>query len=189
MIARHNSVVTSKNQITYFIGDFTFSSYAASKEILSRMNGQKILILGNHDISDKRHISVKQFLEMGFKDVITEKIIKFSNGEVALLKHYPYEKHPLKLWWMRLTGKLGPFKKYHAFYPINKGLWLLHGHVHRGPKRIEKQINVNVETWDYYPVSESQICKMMAEYKAELNSRPFKRLLKKIVNIITARSN
>lgn len=50
MIAQHNSVVKPSDTV-YFLGDFMLSSSADKLlEIVTRMNGRKILIKGNHDV-------------------------------------------------------------------------------------------------------------------------------------------
>lgn len=47
LIKRWNSVVTNKDEV-YHLGDFCFGK--KNIDIASRLNGDKILILGNHDI-------------------------------------------------------------------------------------------------------------------------------------------
>jgi len=161
-----------KRDVVYVVGDFSFGTKEETKGILDRLNGTKILIVGNHDKRSKRHITVREYLEIGFESVMDEDVIKLSNNMPVLLKHYPYEVHPLKMFWMRITGKLGPFKNHYAFYPVDKGLWHIHGHIHQGPKLVGKQINVNVESWNYIPVSEAEICRMINETE---KNKPFNR--------------
>jgi calcineurin-like phosphoesterase family protein len=69
-----------KRDLVYVVGGFS-----------ERLNGELILIAGNHDKRSKRRLTIRDFLEVGFKSVVDEKIIKLSNGEPVLLKHYPYE--------------------------------------------------------------------------------------------------
>lgn len=57
-----NSIVT-KRDLTYFLGDMCFDR--KSLEIIKRLNGRKLLILGNHD----NHLTVRDYLEV-FDDVI-----------------------------------------------------------------------------------------------------------------------
>lgn len=63
MIERWNSTV-SKEDIIFHVGDFSFFNIALSKDILSRLNGDKRLIMGNHDTK-----SVASYYEMGFQRV------------------------------------------------------------------------------------------------------------------------
>ena len=39
------------NEKVYVLGDFAFSGWTLTKKILDRLNGHKILILGNHDLA------------------------------------------------------------------------------------------------------------------------------------------
>lgn len=57
-----NSIVT-KRDLTYFLGDMCFDRESLS--IIKRLNGRKLLILGNHD----NHLTVRDYLEV-FDDVI-----------------------------------------------------------------------------------------------------------------------
>ena len=48
LIKRYNSCVR-KNDVCYFLGDVGMGNAEQLKSIISRLNGKKILILGNHD--------------------------------------------------------------------------------------------------------------------------------------------
>jgi calcineurin-like phosphoesterase family protein len=61
IIKRHNSKVR-KNDRLVVAGDFSFAGKEKTAEILTRMNGTKILVKGNHD----RNHSAKWFTEAGF---------------------------------------------------------------------------------------------------------------------------
>lgn len=150
-----------KVDLVYIVGDFSFGTKEETRDILSRLSGRKILIVGNHDRRSKRHIKIREYIEIGFDSVMDEDVINLSNDIPVLLKHYPYEIHSIKMFWMKLTRSLGPFKTYYAFYPVDKGLWHIHGHIHGGQKINGRQINVSVDTWDYRPVSESEICRII----------------------------
>ena len=60
IVKRWNSKVT-KCDTVYIIGDVSFGDYEQTKAVLDRLNGQKILIKGNHDRHNKRKMrTVKQ---------------------------------------------------------------------------------------------------------------------------------
>jgi len=46
---------------------------------------------------------------------------------------------------------------------INRGQWLLHGHVHQAWKVKGNMINLSVEVWDYKPVSEDTIYEIISQ--------------------------
>lgn len=157
MIECWNKVVYKKDRV-YVIGDFSFyRDIEKTKEILSKLNGNKILIRGNHDL-----FTSKQYIEAGFEDVRDELLIKLSNKKRVLLKHYPYYNYKL---FNQIKDYLklrkNSWRNYYTFYPINKGFWHIHGHHHGGERVIGKEINVNVDSWNFKPVSESEIISIM----------------------------
>ncbi len=44
--------------------------------------------------------------------------------------------------------------RYPEKHPIDTGGYLLHGHVHQHWKHQGRMLNVGVDVWDFYPVSE-----------------------------------
>ncbi len=152
-----------KRDIVYIIGDFSFGEKAETQNIVKQLNGlKKTLLLGNHD--KYRKYTIQDWIDIGFTDVKDEELIKLSNAEQVLLKHYPYAESLLTKAWKLLTFKKEHKRWYHSLFPIDRGLWHIHGHHHGGPKVHGKQINVNVDTWDFKPVSESEIIKIMNDY-------------------------
>lgn len=101
LIRRWNSVV-GKGDIVYILGDFCWGKESEWIRILRRLNGNKVLIRGNHDIKGS------EALRKMFSDVKDYKEIK-DNGRKVILSHYPI---PL----------------YHSAYDPN--CYMLCGHVH-----------------------------------------------------------
>lgn len=64
LISNWNSVVKEKH-LVYVLGDFALGTPTEISNILSRLNGKKYLILGNHD----RHKSVDWWRRVGFDEV------------------------------------------------------------------------------------------------------------------------
>lgn len=83
LIQNFNSVV-SPVDTTYFLGDVFFMGTIASKEILSRLNGIKISIRGNHDHK------VEKMLNIGFSAVLENATIMIGKERVKM-SHYPYK--------------------------------------------------------------------------------------------------
>lgn len=63
LIENWNSLIKSEDTV-YHLGDFSSYDINKNAEILSRLNGRKILVMGNHD----RHITAKQWRESGFDE-------------------------------------------------------------------------------------------------------------------------
>lgn len=158
LIEEINSKVKKRDQL-YILGDFAFGAIENAKKILSRINGQKILIKGNHD----RNCSV--MLSMGFHEVFENEEIKLGDKKV-LVSHFPY----LPSFWERLKGyiliKLGIWKEFDRKYSHkrikNEGKVLLHGHIHSNIMVSGNQIHVGVESNKGIPLSELDILKIIA---------------------------
>lgn len=69
MIAFWNNTVGPED-IIYILGDFANGTFEAIKNLVSKLNGYKILIKGNHDI-----LTYKEYLEIGFNEVYFYPII------------------------------------------------------------------------------------------------------------------
>lgn len=94
MVEQHNSVVRPKDKV-YFLGDVTMGKTAKSLEILGRLNGQKVLIKGNHDLC-----SVSQYM-VYFKDVRG-----CHQFEGMFLSHVPIHPESLSRWKLNVHGHL-----------------------------------------------------------------------------------
>jgi multidrug efflux pump subunit AcrB len=104
------------------------------KGIMNRLNGRKVLIMGNHD-----QLTVWQYIDCGFESVHTMIYSNLGNGEPMNLIHDP-------------SAACGCPEK-------NPNRWLC-GHVHGLFKHIDNRvINVGVDVWNFTPVSEEQIIK------------------------------
>lgn len=79
LIANWNSVV-GKNDRIFVMGDFHLGRNAQVKDIVSRLNGRKILFRGNHDAP------AKIMVEAGFDRVEENEIIKLPNGKPLYAK-------------------------------------------------------------------------------------------------------
>ena len=137
MQKRWNERVAPEDTI-YVLGDFSLMRKEWVKDQLSVLNGFKILIKGNHDKS-KANL---------FHAVIDTAILRLA-GRPVILSHYPY------------NNPQAADERYKDMRPIDKGHWLLHGHIHDLWKIKGKQINVGVDAWDFYPVSKDTLEKLI----------------------------
>ena len=81
MIKRHNFLINKQDKV-FILGDFCFSDKKKTKEIVSQLKGNLVLIIGNHD----RCRSVQWWYDVGFKEVIKYPIIV---NEKYILSHEP----------------------------------------------------------------------------------------------------
>lgn len=127
LISNYNQVVNIDDEV-YFLGDLTFiKNRTAIKSLLSKLNGQKHLILGNHD-----YLNPFGYVDCGFLTVHTCLIIDTEIGKIGLT-HDP------------------------AVSNVNSDMIWLCGHVHNLFTSIGNVINVGVDVCDYSPISITQI--------------------------------
>lgn len=137
LIRRWNVLVKPEDTV-FHLGDSFFCGAIKTAEILSHLNGQKILIRGNHD-----HWKDDKYKRLGFFEVYDFKIShKFS------MSHFPWK------------GEEEDERKFDEQLEDDGG-WLLHGHVHNAWKTKKKMINVGIDVWQYAPVSEEEILKII----------------------------
>lgn len=159
MIQEWNKRIKSNEKI-YVLGDFAFSGWTLTKKILDRLNGHKILILGNHDLA------AHKMLAAGFQEVHENIFIEIGAQKKVFLSHFPF--HPMTSY----SNKYGvvtaeyPWEKVDKRYMhkriVDDGeIWLLHGHVHGAWRQNGRQINVGVDVWDFKPVPHTKILQMI----------------------------
>jgi calcineurin-like phosphoesterase family protein len=138
LIRNWNAFVGTEDEI-FILGDVFFCGKTRAKEIMKRLNGKKFLISGNHDWGK---IPTHRCLEFGFEWIKTHDWVTIGGQEVAL-SHFPY------------IGDHTSFDRFLEYRIADKGLPLLHGHVHTIWRQRERMINVGVDVWGWCPVAES----------------------------------
>lgn len=159
MIQEWNKRVKHNEKI-YVLGDFAFSGWTLTQKIVERLNGHKILILGNHDLA------AHKMLSSGFQEVHENIWIEIGNKHKVFLSHFPF--HPMTSYSKEEAGVFidYPHEKVDTRYMhkriIDDGnMWLLHGHVHNAWRQNGRMINVGVDQWDFKPVPHEKILQMI----------------------------
>lgn len=84
LIKRWNDVVNIDDDV-YILGDISWANPTITEEIVSQLNGNKHLIIGNHD---KKLLKAKTFREL-FVEIVDYKEIQLQDGKGIVLSHYP----------------------------------------------------------------------------------------------------
>lgn len=158
LIKNYNAQVPV-NGICYFLGDIATHSSELTKEVLSKLNGTKVIILGNHDKNSNACYA------MGF-DVVLNNATIFISGQRVTLSHCPLRgvyREDTK----GMHGATG-LENWHGEhrqdpYSIeDAGQFHLHGHIHspnegKSEKILGRQFDVGVPANKYRPVPISEI--------------------------------
>ncbi len=138
LVAEHNAVVKKEDRVL-FLGDLSFADKEKTGLMISRLNGTKYIILGNHD----RH-NDSWYQDIGFE--VSESIFKvFVDGKDS----YP----------IIFSHRPVPF--------LPESYYNIHGHIHRGVKTdfplSPKYFNASCEVLNYKPILLEDIIKTFKE--------------------------
>lgn len=149
-IIRNINAKVKPGDTLYILGDLGFGNKEQVVELVKQLNGDKFLILGNHD-----NFTDEQYLEMGFIDWCYYMVLSGNDQHRPIvMAHDPVN--------TMFTSRM--FKFDNGTHPI-----LLHGHVHdssefsRDDVTCDISINVGVDVWEMQPVSLHDIHKRERE--------------------------
>lgn len=144
LIKNFNDLV-EPNDISIWVGDASFRGSYASKEIIRRLNGYKILVAGNHDFEKKKGLKDMAFDEVHLTYNLTLK------DTVLAFTHYPMDNLPEG--WLNCHGHV--HKNGHRVdeVPLNN-----------------THVNVNCEFLDYKPITLETLIEKFQVLNARENS-------------------
>lgn len=135
LIKNFNSVVKPCDT-TYILGDFAMKgTYENLVYLMSRLNGTKHCLLGNH-CKEKYYI---QMVEGGIISSYNQAIGTSINGKYIWMSHYAH-----RVWNLS-----------------HHGSWHIYGHSHGSLPPIGLSWDVGVDNNNYFPVSFEQLSKIM----------------------------
>lgn len=159
LIQNWNSVIGPEDEV-FHLGDVALGPWERWDNILPRLNGWKVLVIGNHDRIFRGESKAKQdrFTPIygEWFQVMTDEVknLPLSNGHKVNLSHFPYD------------GDSHDEDRYNEFRLPDEGKTLIHGHTHMDQivtrsKAGTLQIHVGQDAFDYFPVSEDQVIKII----------------------------
>jgi calcineurin-like phosphoesterase family protein len=131
IVRKHNEVVRPGDKV-YFLGDVCMDRKSKGLEILQRMNGEKVLIKGNHD-----QCKPEAYLKY-FKDIRGS-----HQFEGLIMTHIPIHPESLARWGLNIHG--------HLHYQVVK--------MPLSQLPDKRYFNVSMERIDYTPISLEEIKK------------------------------
>ena len=170
LIRNYNAQVP-ENGICYFLGDIATHNSDLTKEILSKLRGTKVIIVGNHDKNSNA------LYLMGF-DVVLNSATIYIQGQRVTMSHCPLR----GVFREDVSDMKGGIEgdnwhgehKNQAFSIENEGQFHLHGHIHspnggKSTKILDRQFDVGVPANKYRPVPSSVIEAWISKTMAEGN--------------------
>lgn len=154
LVRRHNAVVKPTDTV-FFLGDFAMGRRAETVPIASRLNGHKVLVLGNHDVGFPHGEDKPARMERGlalllqhFDRAIVGNPRMTVLGHEVTLSHFPPH------------GDHGE-DRYVAHRPADEGV-ILHGHIHeRVVLQHGRWLHVGVDAHDYTPVAAEDLLRLL----------------------------
>ena len=135
MIANWNKVVSNSDKV-YHLGDICMCNATKMRSIVHRLNGEKILIRGNHDVE-----KLSAYSDV-FKDVRASHLL-----DNLLLTHIPVHAASLMRWRGNIHGHLHNYSVKRAAF-IGKNETLMYSDQEDDPK----YFCVSVERINYTPI-------------------------------------
>lgn len=159
VIRNNYNATVPPNGVCYFLGDLGFGNQEALKEFITSLNGEKILLLGNHDKG------MNSAYNLGFSAVLHNATLYIA-GEEVTMSHCP-----LLGVFREDTAGMNNAKdgenwhgehRHKMFSVENRGQFHLHGHIHSGPANNKdhhtlQQFDIGMPGNKFTPVSISTI--------------------------------
>jgi len=144
----------------WVLGDVALGKISETLTMIAELNGRKLLLAGNHDRCWAGHGRraegwTERYLDAGFAEVHQGQMKLPLADKKVLACHFPYR------------GDSHDRDRYTEHRPVDKGDWLLHGHVHERWRQWGRMINVGVDVWGYRPVSERAITELISAGPAD----------------------
>jgi len=130
-----NKYVNNKDQL-YILGDISMAKRTEAEKFVDRLNGNKFLILGNHDKNLKNSTRFSQITQI--------KNFNFSRYDINI--HIVLCHYPMTSWERRIHGS-----------------WHLFGHVHGRNKGLGRSYDIGIDNNMWKPLNLYEICQIMFE--------------------------
>jgi calcineurin-like phosphoesterase family protein len=166
-----NETVTDDDTV-WVLGDVALGSLDESLAHIGRLAGRKILVPGNHDrcwegdralrkgdpeARERRRAAARErYLDAGFAEIHDQPEQVVLGDQKVDLSHFPYE------------GDSHGADRFVEYRPVDRGGWVVHGHVHDTWRQRGRQINVGVDVWGGRPVPAEIIAGLIADGPREL---------------------
>lgn len=156
LIENYNQFVGEKD-VVLWLGDCFFCSQTRAKEILSRLNGKKHLIVGNHDFD------CMKMTQIGFELVSQKMYAKMANRTIVL-SHYDS--------WNYRSQWDGRYEERRHRTVSNEIIF--HGHTHAKSRVKLNEVHLGVDAWDFRPARREEVESIVREIPDDYSTKQWK---------------
>lgn len=160
LVANINAVAGADDEL-WILGDLALGKLDESLAWVGKIAATVHLVIGNHErcferpgVSEtklaKARRTRERYLEAGIASLTAETTHEIG-GRQVVLSHFPY------------AGDHTDEDRYAAARPVDRGNWLLCGHVHDAWTQRGRQVNVGVDVRGYAPVAEHDIIEILRQ--------------------------
>jgi calcineurin-like phosphoesterase family protein len=167
MLIKNWNDTVAPDDLVFHLGDVALGPWEDWDRVLTRLNGYKVLVVGNHDRIFKGE---KPRMQERFADTYHQWFDEIHDNITGLmidlgfhvnLSHFPYD------------GDSHDGDRFTEHRLEDRGTVLIHGHTHaeynsKGldarvsySKANTLQIHVGQDAWNYRPVSEDEVCNLL----------------------------
>ena len=168
IVSNINELVAPDDEL-WILGDIAMGLLSSSLPIVKRIMARKILVAGNHDRCHPYYGKKSEsFVQKYIDDTNAEKLytgnttLTLLDGTEVAVSHFPYQGRSDVATKVSRSGKKTEGDKFAEYRVKNEGGWLVCGHVHEKWAVQDKQINVGIDAWGGYPVSEQTLVDIIA---------------------------
>ncbi len=149
-----------EDDTVWVLGDVALGSIEHGMRAIGRLRGRKLLVPGNHDRcwrgwGRRAEEWAERYLAAGFESVRQGPVQVRVGGHPALADHFPYQ------------GDSQAQDRFVEHRPVDRGSWLLHGHVHEQWGQRHRMINVGVDVCGYRPIAEESVAALITAGPAD----------------------
>jgi calcineurin-like phosphoesterase family protein len=155
----------------WILGDVAMGNVDVTLPLVRRLTaGRVVIVAGNHDrfhpCNKKKATGwLERYERLTGAEVINGNTeLTLTDGTRVQVSHFPYAGD---------SYDRGHVDRFAAFRPVDNGGWLLCGHVHEKWRQFGRVINVGVDAWGGWPVSESEIASIISKGSANHAAKPW----------------
>jgi len=153
LIERWNEVVDQDDTV-WVLGDVALGQIASTLPLVGALHGHKLLLAGNHDRCWVGHGQraagwTERYREAGFAEIHQGQLELEVAGTTVDVSHFPYR------------GDSQDLDRHVDRRPVDRGRWLVHGHVHEQWRQRGRMINVGTDAWRYRPVAAEEVAALI----------------------------